>query len=465
MIKVTEHSFRVAERLQWKLNSLKEVREKPSQYAQHGKKSYLYQRYFGRRKKITRKRKTKQKKRKERNVMKKTFALLCFLCAFIMNVTAQTWVGTWATAPQAAEKSKVLYSNTPHSIRQVVKVSLGGEVIRLKLSNIYSSEPVMIRSVYIAHAKDSFGVDAKSAEYLKFHGKYKTVIPAGKAIESDPLKFNLRPLERVAITINYTSSPAKPTMHPGSRTTSYIMKGVTNAHSNFEKAQRVNHWYTIAGIDVYTMKNNLSAIAIIGNSITDGRGTTDNAQNRWPDIMSEMLHLKHKITNQGVLNLGIGSNQVVVPGGIGTLAKDRYDRDILGQCGVKKVIIFEGVNDIGNTKSGNSETTARLLIESYQNMIKKAKARKLKVYLATITPFKGAGYYTYFHEACRQYVNDWIRRQGKEKKVDGVLDFAKLMQDSADEHRMKKEYVCSDWLHPNAAGYKVMGIYAAEIVK
>lgn len=116
-----------------------------------------------------------------------------------------------------------------------MKVSLGGEVIRLKLSNIYSSEPVVIRSVYIAHAKDSFGVDAKSAEYLKFHGKYKTVIPAGKAIDSDPLKFNLRPLERVAITINYTSSPAKPTMHPGSRTTSYIMKGVTNAHSNFEK--------------------------------------------------------------------------------------------------------------------------------------------------------------------------------------------------------------------------------------
>ena len=103
--------------------------------------------------------------------MKKTFALLCFLCAFIMNATAQTWVGTWATAPQAAVKSKVLYSNTPHSIRQVVKVSLGGEVIRLKLSNIYSSEPVVIRSVYIAHAKDSFGVDAKSAEYLKFHGK------------------------------------------------------------------------------------------------------------------------------------------------------------------------------------------------------------------------------------------------------------------------------------------------------
>lgn len=409
--------------------------------------------------------KNKAEKRKERNVMKKTFALLCFLCAFIMNATAQTWVGTWATAPQAAEKSKVLYSNTPHSIRQVVKVSLGGEVIRLKLSNIYSSEPVVIRSVYIAHAKDSFGVDAKSAEYLKFHGKYKTVIPAGKAIESDPLKFNLRPLERVAITINYTSSPAKPTMHPGSRTTSYIMKGVTNAHSNFAKAFRENHWYNISGIDVYTMSNNMSAIAIIGNSITDGKCSTDNAQNRWPDVMSEMLQLKYKITNQGVLNLGIGNNRVVVPGGFGVLAKERFDKDVLAQAGVKKVIIFEGINDIGAAKSGYSETVARQLIESYQAMIKKAKARRLKVYLGTITPFKGAGYYSPFHEAARQTVNEWIRNQAKNKEVDGILDFAKLLQDPKDDRRMKKEYVSNDWLHPNPTGYKAMGTYAAEIIK
>lgn len=399
--------------------------------------------------------------------MKRIIAFFIFLCAITINATAQGWIGTWATAPQTVVKSFMPYNNnmSNRSVRQVVKVSIGGDMIRLKLSNIYSTEPVVIRSIYIAHAKDSFAIDHKSAKYLKFGNQYKVTIPAGKSITSDALPYDLKPLQRLAITINYTSAPTVPTVHMGSRTTSYIMKGVTNAHSNFEKAQRVNHWYTIAGIDVYTMKNDLSAIAIIGNSITDGRGTTDNAQNRWPDIMSEMLHLKHKITNQGVLNLGIGANQVVVPGGIGTLAKDRYDRDILGQCGVKKVIIFEGVNDIGNTKSGNSETTARLLIESYQNMIKKAKAKRMKVYLATITPFKGAGYYSYFHEACRQYVNDWIRSQGREKKVDGVLDFAKLMQDPADEHRMKKEYVCSDWLHPNAAGYKVMGNYAAEIVK
>ena len=397
--------------------------------------------------------------------MKRLLVFLMMFCALSTYSLAQNWVGTWATAPQTVVKSFMPYNNcmTNRSVRQVVKVSIGGNVIRLKLSNIYSMQPVEIRSIYIAHAKDSFSIDAKSAQYFKFGNSYKTIIPAGKQIVSDALKFNLRNLERVAITINYTSAPEMPTVHMGSRTTSYIMKGVTNAHSNFAKAFRENHWYNISGIDVYTMSNNMSAIAIIGNSITDGKCSTDNAQNRWPDVMSEMLQLKHKITNQGVLNLGIGNNRVTVPGGFGALAKERFDRDILMQSGVKKVVIFEGVNDIGAARSGSSETVARQIIESIQGMVKKAKARKMKVYLGTITPFKGAGYYTHFHEAARLYVNDWIRSQAK--NVDGILDFAKLLQDPNDDRRMKREYASNDWLHPNPTGYKAMGIYAADIVK
>ena len=386
-------------------------------------------------------------------------------CALSTYSLAQNWVGTWATAPQTVVRSFMPYNNcmTNRSVRQVVKVSIGGDVIRLKLSNIYSMQPVEIRSIYIAHAKDSFSIDAKSAQYFKFGNSYKTVIPAGKQIVSDALKFKLRNLERVAITINYTSAPEVPTVHMGSRTTSYIMKGVTNAHSSFREAFQENHWYNISGIDVYTMSNSMGSIAIMGNSITDGKCSTDNAQNRWPDVMSEMLQLKHKITNQGVLNLGIGNNRVTVPGGFGALAKERFDRDILMQSGVKKVIIFEGINDIGAAKSGNSETVARQIIESIQGMVRKAKARKMKVYLGTITPFKGAGYYSHFHEAARLYVNDWIRSQAK--NVDGILDFAKLLQDPNDDRRMKREYASNDWLHPNPAGYKAMGIYAAGIIK
>ncbi len=398
-------------------------------------------------------------------MMKRLLVFLMVFCALSTYSLAQNWVGTWATAPQTVVRSFMPYNNcmTNRSVRQVVKVSIGGDVIRLKLSNIYSMQPVEIRSIYIAHAKDSFSIDAKSAQYFKFGNSYKTVIPAGKQIVSDALKFNLRNLERVAITINYTSAPEVPTVHMGSRTTSYIMKGVTNAHSSFKEAFQENHWYNISGIDVYTMSNNMSAIAIMGNSITDGKCSTDNAQNRWPDVMSEMLQLKHKITNQGVLNLGIGNNRVTVPGGFGALAKERFDRDILMQSGVKKVIIFEGINDIGAAKSGNSETVARQIIESIQGMVRKAKARKMKVYLGTITPFKGAGYYSHFHEAARLYVNDWIRSQAK--NVDGILDFAKLLQDPNDDRRMKREYASNDWLHPNPTGYKAMGIYAAGIIK
>lgn len=397
--------------------------------------------------------------------MRKIFSLLLLLSVLTANaqiktITGSQWVGTWATAPQIPVKSYMPYNNnmTNRSVRQIVKVSIGGSLIRLQLSNVYSSEPVVISSVYIATSTDSFAILPKTAKYLKFDRKYKVIIPAGKSVMSDALKFNLKPLQKLAITINYAKAPVQPTVHMGSRTTSYIMRGVTNAYTNFSTSFRENHWFNIDGIDVYDAYAH--AVAIIGNSITDGKNSTDNQQNRWPDMMSEYLQLKHKITNIGVLNLGIGNNRVATTGGFGVMARQRFDRDILGQRGVNTVIIFEGVNDIGNA-SGTSETVARLLIESYKEMINKAKARHMRVYLGTITPFKGAGYYSPFHEAARETVNEWIRSQKKE--VTGILDFDELLRDPADHSRLKKEYE-SDWLHPNPAGYKVMGEYASSIL-
>ena len=135
--------------------------------------------------------------------------ILCFICTYTLQMAAQTWIGTWATAPQTVVKAFMPYNNnmTNRSVRRIVKVSVGGDVIRLKLSNIYSMQPVVIRSIYIAHAKDSFKIDAKSAQYFKFGNSYKATIPAGRQIVSDALKFNLKNPERVAITINYTSAP------------------------------------------------------------------------------------------------------------------------------------------------------------------------------------------------------------------------------------------------------------------
>ena len=172
--------------------------------------------------------------------MKKLLLILMLFVSLFVNaqvkgVIGEHWVGTWATAQQPVVKAYMPYNNnmSNRSVRQIVKVSIGGKLIRLQISNELSNEPLVIRSVYIAHAKDSSAVDAKTAKYLKFGNKYNITIPAGKTKFSDALVYDLKPLERLAITINYTSAPANPTVHMGSRTTSYIMRGVTNANSNF----------------------------------------------------------------------------------------------------------------------------------------------------------------------------------------------------------------------------------------
>jgi lysophospholipase L1-like esterase len=401
--------------------------------------------------------------------MRRLFTLFAFFC--VLTVSAQRlslynnstvynhWVGTWTAAPQPPMKLFMPYNNdmTWRSVRQVVKVSVGGDIVRLKLSNEESKEPLVIKSVYIATSTDSFAIEPLSAKYLRFSGKHTVTIEPGKAAVSDAVRFMLKPLQRLAITINYKTAPQEPTVHQGSRTTSYITRGYTDPYSDFSHAFREDHWFNIAAMDVYNIK--ASSIAIIGNSITDGKNTTTNAQNRWPDIMSEDLNSSKDPLDIGVLNLGIGGNCVVEQGSVGPLAKDRFDRDVLQQWGLKSVIVFEGINDLGHSRDG--KTTARLLIEQYSEMIHKAHLHHLKIYGATITPMKGAGYYSANHEEGRKIVNEWIRTS---KEFDGVIDFDELMRDPADHELMRKEWQ-SDWLHPNPEGYRIMGKFAAEFIR
>lgn len=395
------------------------------------------------------------------NNMKKFFivALLSFaMCAQAGNgVKDGKWTGTWAAAPQLAA-GKDMPAGTDlsgMSLRQIVRVSVGGDVLRLQLSNEYSKTPVEIKSVYIATACDSCLIDKKSAKYLTFGKKRNVTIEAGKAVMSDAVKFDLKPLQRLAITVNYGSTPKEATSHLGSRTTSYIIKGTSKPGSDFSNAMKVDHWYNISAIDISS--EDKSAVAVLGNSITDGRGSTTNMQNRWTDVLATNLQAEGK--NLGVLNLGIGGN-CVLNGGLGTPAMQRYDRDIIAQRGVSAVVIFEGVNDIGSI-NGNSEAMTAKLIDSYKQLAQKAREHGYKVYGATITPFGGHSYFTFFREAARQAVNEWIRTSGT---FDGVIDFDKLMRDPSEPSKLKAD-LQEDWLHPNAAGYKVMGEYAAKIIK
>lgn len=376
------------------------------------------------------------------------------------------WTATWATAMQVPVKTFMPYNNdmTERSVRQVIKVSAGGDIVRLQLSNIFSAEPVEIRSVYIAHALDSFRIDPASAQYLRFSGHQRVTILPGQSIFSDAERFALRPLERLAITINYKQAPKAPTVHMGSRTTSYILRGYSGPLTDFSRAFQYEKWFNISSLAVYA--NNVRTFAILGNSITDGKGATTDHQNRWPDEMSfnlnEALPLRSRKEGEpkrqyAVLNLGIGNNRVLSVG-YGQAGKDRFDRDILAQQGVTDVIVFEGINDLGN--AADAMATARELVEQYKIMVSKCRRARLRVYLATITPMKGSGYFTPRREAARQWVNEWIRTQ---KEADGVLDFDKLMQDPADPAALRPEWRLADALHPNATGYKVMGRHAAEM--
>jgi lysophospholipase L1-like esterase len=390
--------------------------------------------------------------------------ILLLTAAMSMTISAQqknsptsVWEATWATAIEFTGPSDMPASSLSNrAIRQIIHVSKGGTQLQLKLSNVHSKEPVDIKSVFIADAKEASDIDAKTAKYVTFNGKRNITIEPGKDLTSDVIGYNLKPLQLLSITINYgESTPVNASSHRGSRTTSYIIKGVAKPKTKFIDAEKVDHWYNIASLDV--LRSNpaeANAIVVLGNSITDGRGSTTNKQNRWTDAMAEALG-----GETSVLNLGIGGNSVLW-GGLSEPAVKRFNRDILEQQGVKTLIIFQGVNDIGGSR-GNSEEVAKKLTEAYKSFIDQGHARGWKVIGATITPFKGNSYYSFFHEAARQVVNEWIRTSGA---FDAVIDFDELVRDPQDPTKLKVEY-SDDWLHLNPTGYAAMGKLAAEVYK
>lgn len=395
-----------------------------------------------------------------KQTIKYLVSALAMIALSYTSFAQTTWKGTWATAVEYTGKGDMpKESLSNRSCRQIVHVSLGGQELRLKLSNEFSQEPVQILSVYIADtdAERNWSIDGKSVRYLKFGGKKNITIAAGKTVYSDVLKYHLKAGQRLTITIDYgKQTPVNATSHRGSRTTSYIMSQVNGKPVkpivDFHQQEQVDHWYNLSAIDVKTDEKT-PIVAILGNSITDGRGSTTNLQNRWTDFLSEALNTEKPY---GVLNLGIGGN-CVVEGGLSEPAMKRFERDILGQTGVDKLIIFEGTNDIGGS-SKNYEHVADTLIACYQVLIAKAKAKGIKVYGATITPNKGHGWYSIWHEAVRQTVNEWIRTSGA---FDAIVDFDELVRDPQDEQRLKPEY-SDDWLHLNPKGYEAMGKFAAE---
>jgi lysophospholipase L1-like esterase len=376
--------------------------------------------------------------------------LTCWLFALSACGAQTHWVGTWGCAPQLTEPSNLpptpgLTSNT---LRQVVHVSIGGKRLRARFSNAYGTDSLTITSVHAALSTGGSSINPASDRALSFQGMPSVILLPGESLVSDPFDLDLPPSANLAVSICFGTTPTNVTGHPGSRTTSYLQAGNFVGAANLPKATTTPHWYVLTGIDVVAEGFN-AAVVVVGDSITDGRGSTTDANNRWPDVLANRLATNAATHGVAVLNEGIGGNKVLW-GGLGPCARSRFERDALEQSGVGWLILLEGVNDVG---ASTNQMVAQDLIAAYLQFIDQAHERNLLVYGVPILPFGGSAYASTEHESVRQKVNRWIRTSGK---FDAVIDLEVAVRDPARPANLLTEYDSGDHLHLNPSGYRRM---------
>lgn len=359
---------------------------------------------------------------------------------------AAHWVGTWAASPQLVEPRNMPPApGLAHAtLRQTVEVSIGGPVLRVHLSNQYGHAPMVIRAANVALSAGPGAIVRASRRPLTFGGHPGITLAPGATAISDPLRFRLRPLSLLTLSLEFGAVPADLTGHPGSRETSFIQPGAYAAAATLPDPKIAVHWYVVTGVDVH-LRRPAHAVVVLGDSITDGYGTTTDGNNRWPDDLARRLQ-GHAATREiAVLNQGIGGN-CILRKCLGPAALVRFQRDVLDQPGVRWVIVFEGVNDIGTSH----QPVAAALIAADRKMIALAHARHLKIYAATVTPFGGSFYDSPAHRAAWRKLNHWIRHGGA---FDGVVDFAAVAHDPAHPAHLLAADDHGDHLHFNPAGY------------
>jgi len=381
--------------------------------------------------------------------------------AAVKIMPAKQWVAAWATSTMIAEGNNALPPEdlTDATLRQIVRVTSGGDRIRLRLSNAFGTAPLQISAVSLARPKANAGpeIDPVTVRAVTFDGQVSVTIPAGADYVSDPVDLPVKGMDDLAISIHQPEAPQVLTGHPGSRATSYLVHGNHVSDAGLDAPKTVDHWYEIAAVEVEGAATR-GAIAIIGDSITDGYGVKPNTNVRWPDALIARLNAAK--VPLSVLNFGIGGNRLLLDG-LGPNAMARLNRDVFSQPGVKYLVVFEGVNDLGTlTRDAPAPPEAHAALvtrmeQSYRQLIDRAHAHGLKVIGATITPYMGN---TYYHpdasnEADRQAINAWIRTPGR---FDAVIDFDAFTRDPAKPDQLRPAYDSGDHLHP-VAGYPAMG--------
>jgi lysophospholipase L1-like esterase len=387
-------------------------------------------------------------------------------CAWAQQSAAKgdDWVSSWGASQQIPEPQNSLAPEdlSDATLRQIVHLSLGGSALRVHLSNAFGNEALHFTSVHVAHSLSpkAAAINPASDRALTFAGSADITIPPGAEYVSDPLEMPVAPLSDVAVTFHLDAPPAQETGHPGSRSTSYYVHGDQVNAADLPDAKHVDHWYQLTEIDVRSQSGS-GVVVALGDSITDGHAATTNGNDRWPDVLAARLQASKKTQKVGVSNQGIGGNHLLTDG-LGPNVLARFDRDVLAPAGVRWLIVFEGVNDLGGlARTGEvpAEQHAALvarLTAAYEQIIARAHVHGLRVYGATITPYTGSDYYHpgQWSEADRQAVNAWIRADGH---FDAVIDFDAVVRDPEHPEHLLPAFDCGDHLHPSPAGYKALG--------
>ncbi|WP_406394897.1 SGNH/GDSL hydrolase family protein [Streptomyces sp. NBC_00887] len=380
------------------------------------------------------------------------------------------WVSTWTSMPQLTEPGNMPPAPftregsvlTDATLRQTVHVSAGGEHIRLRFSNAFGGTVLPITKVTVALPRDgkagTSAVQPGTTHEVTFQGHSSVSVPAGAQAVSDPLDFRLEPGSNLTATAYLANGQASTaiTSHPGSRTTSYLQAGNHVGDTDLTGATPTDHWYFLSGVEVWS-RNTTSAAVVLGDSLTDGRGSTTNMNDRWPDLLQKRLKAGPATAKAAIVNQAAGGNRLLNDG-LGPNGLARLDRDVLAQSGVDWLLVFEGVNDIGTAEASPAaqKQVAADVIAAYEQIITRAHTQGIRVYGATLTPIgANTGYDDPdgHREEARQTVNTWIRTSGR---FDSVLDFDRAVRDPLAPTRLRASFDTGDHLHLNPAGYQAL---------
>lgn len=353
-----------------------------------------------------------------------------------------TWSNSQNLVPKYSSPSIDLSNN---SLRQIVKISIGGEKFRIKISNKHGIDSLEIKSISLAKSlsQGSGEIDLSTLKKLTFNNNEFTSIPKGEAIYTDIFDYNLPACSEVAISIFFGKVPSDITGHIYSITNSFIEKGNKINESKFSDEYKVPHWYFISNIEIVS-PTLLKGVVCFGDSITDGRFSSLDKHERWPDFLFKQLQdekIDIAINNQGLSGTSLS-----------TAGMERYEDDVLRQNGAKYIIILYGINDI--TKLNKNEND---LIEVYKKVIRKAHEANMLIYGGTLTPFKGYRLYTEEKNVIRNKVNEWIRNSKKiSDGFDEIIDFDLVLRDDKDINKVNDNYNSGDCVHLNSLGYERM---------